>query len=605
MRASLPDPLAAAGDPRIRGLRALVIAALAASIVAGAGVDRAQADHEIDRVEGSDWYYALDRNARLEITRTGDGTFSARLASSPLGECFPTGTLLYQFSGHEPSYSGVEYLAVTDDNGDCTGAFNTTPATFSVNFDRSRLVFTKVNGRGTSVWYAEREDEDGDALYDDEERSGYNDDIDPETEVDLRAIGADPRRKDIFVELDHMSGHEMSNEAIARTVRTFQNAPVSNPDGSSGISLHVDAGPRTLMDPRTGGTWGELSEANEIGHRDLLGRRLPGGRYDWGEFDQIKQANFHDRSSVFHYAIAAHGHPGGWGGEARGMPSSDFMLAFGCPGVALECNLPPEKQAMVFMHELGHNLGLDHGGADRINYKPNLFSIMNYNFAYGIPLPCCRDRFVQDYSRFDSSAVPSLDEAALTENRGVLATGAAAGFGTFYQCPGIDSFTQTLPNRPVDFNCDGSTAGVVSADVTGDRVKDELRTYNEWSLLQFDGGAIGGAFSSSLPEVTPSLETSEYGDVGEALYDDFKRPKLGIKQSSRGRRVRVRITARDERALDRLIVQVGGSNDRLVERSPSGKRASFGATVPKGTRVAAAAVDVAGHAAEKRIRARG
>lgn len=40
------------------------------------------------------------------------------------------------------------------------------------------------------------------------------------------------------------------------------------------------------------------------------------------------------------------------------------------------------------MHELGHNLGLKHGGADLcINYKPHYLSIMNYTYqANGIPV---------------------------------------------------------------------------------------------------------------------------------------------------------------------------------------------------------------------------
>ena len=34
--------------------------------------------------------------------------------------------------------------------------------------------------------------------------------------------------------------------------------------------------------------------------------------------------------------------------------------------------------AGTFMHELGHNLGLDHGGGDGVNNKPNYQSVMNY-----------------------------------------------------------------------------------------------------------------------------------------------------------------------------------------------------------------------------------
>ena len=37
-------------------------------------------------------------------------------------------------------------------------------------------------------------------------------------------------------------------------------------------------------------------------------------------------------------------------------------------------------QAGTLMHELGHNLGLRHGGDDHTKYKPNYLSVMNYAF---------------------------------------------------------------------------------------------------------------------------------------------------------------------------------------------------------------------------------
>jgi hypothetical protein len=64
------------------------------------------------------------------------------------------------------------------------------------------------------------------------------------------------------------------------------------------------------------------------------------------------------------------------------------------------------------MHELGHNLGLRHGGIDDINYKPNYFSIMNYLFIFSKPL---RNRPLT----FSSAKLPRLYEADLNEIVGV------------------------------------------------------------------------------------------------------------------------------------------------------------------------------------------
>ena len=41
------------------------------------------------------------------------------------------------------------------------------------------------------------------------------------------------------------------------------------------------------------------------------------------------------------------------------------------------------EDALLFIHELGHNLGLKHGGTDNLNYKPNYLSVMNYFFQFG------------------------------------------------------------------------------------------------------------------------------------------------------------------------------------------------------------------------------
>ena len=38
-------------------------------------------------------------------------------------------------------------------------------------------------------------------------------------------------------------------------------------------------------------------------------------------------------------------------------------------------------EALTFMHELGHTLGLYHGGDEAVNYKPNYVSIMNYSYS--------------------------------------------------------------------------------------------------------------------------------------------------------------------------------------------------------------------------------
>jgi hypothetical protein len=71
-----------------------------------------------------------------------------------------------------------------------------------------------------------------------------------------------------------------------------------------------------------------------------------------------------------------------------------------------------DEQAGTVMHELGHNLGLRHGGGDNLNCKPNYLSVMNYNRQ----LPDFLAPRTLDYSR---AAQPTLNEATLSETLGV------------------------------------------------------------------------------------------------------------------------------------------------------------------------------------------
>ena len=71
-------------------------------------------------------------------------------------------------------------------------------------------------------------------------------------DLDLPAMGADPRHKDLFLELDFMPPHRLAQGAVDRMELAFAAAPVPNPDGTTGITLHVDNGPGSTMDPAHG-----------------------------------------------------------------------------------------------------------------------------------------------------------------------------------------------------------------------------------------------------------------------------------------------------------------------------------------------------------------
>jgi hypothetical protein len=354
-------------------------------------------------------------------------------------------------------------------------------------------------------------DGDDDALPDEWETDGVDVDGNGSIDLDLPGMGADPRRKDIFVELDFMPPHRFAPAAGNQIAKAFADAPVTNPDGTTGITLHLDNGTNSVMNPRTGALWGSRSRQSSIPHQDALGSAAAAG-YDWGPFDALKAAHFtFARRTVFHYAISAHGHDGTRSGIARDIPSSDLLVTLGAGCLAAtgsDCTLDATDQAGTLMHELGHNLGLHHGGDDDLLNKPNYLSVMNYNFQL-TGLMRSDLSFVLDFSRFSIS----LNESALDETHGFgVTSGPAAGFNSMGTCPSGARNLWLVADGPTDFNCDGATVGTVAADVNGDGARTALPPFVDWPALVFDGGAVGGsgvALPSRTPLIEPPLEELE------------------------------------------------------------------------------------------------
>lgn len=347
--------------------------------------------------------------------------------------------------------------------------------------------------------------------------------------IDLRAMGADPSRPDIFIHLDWMqdtaNNQALSNAALQQVVAAFANSPYISPTGSVGINVHIDQGPTSTLNFGTGATWGGLSRAKAITWQRNLGA---GGSntYDWTQFQALKSANFEPtgRSPIFHYAIAAFllqpppvTTPPTPQDTSSGISRNDpFLFANGTSDLIVSlggigCAASPTCQAGTLMHELGHNLGLQHGGGDSVNYKPNYLSIMNYLFQFR-GLDVGPNTGVLDYSR---TALGPLDERSLNEANGL----GLPGFGTGSRCPLASpsgSFTNQYTanaNAPYDWNCNNTPAtnGTVGAPNDGVQMFDansngaidtSLAGFDDWSNITFKGGQIGQLGAPNLPLFT-------------------------------------------------------------------------------------------------------
>jgi hypothetical protein len=162
-----------------------------------------------------------------------------------------------------------------------------------------------------------------------------------------------------------------------------------------------------------------------------------------------------------------------------------------------------DEQAATFMHELGHTLGLYHGGHQidwsndrRYNYKPNYHSIMNYTWQ----LASDRPGWTLDYSR---EPLPALNENALDE---VLGIGGMLNAVTLVgPLPAQEAFEV----GGVDWNRNGTIDNpLVAADINflygvdPPSPGDVLQGSEDWSRLKYNFRTSSGYAAGQSPEST-------------------------------------------------------------------------------------------------------
>lgn len=309
-------------------------------------------------------------------------------------------------------------------------------------------------------------DSDDDGLLDDWEINGYDADNDGTIDVDLPALGADPLRKDLFIEVDWMTGLEPNPNLWGNIEDTFATAPVLNSDGTSGISIHMDHG------SGTGGGGGPIPWTNFIRYDDFIPpEHQPGQCLDpptYTNFYTAKSNHFDPkRLRIFRYAIFAydHGHTPGRSGRAEDIWSNDFFVSLGFSSVWDD----EAYQTGTFLHELGHTLNLRHGGDENNNSKDNYNSVMNYgnegtnnaspsSFG-GIDINCNLNDVDGVYS-FSQGQRKDLDENHLNETIGVC------------------------DNVPYDFNGNGSLESDLAFNVDNVGALEVIEDHADWANIE-------------------------------------------------------------------------------------------------------------------------
>lgn len=287
-------------------------------------------------------------------------------------------------------------------------------------------------------------------------------------------MGVSPVHKDILLEYDWFDDANGCTQHSHRPLATeiqgvhdfFSNAPVSNPDGVNGINVIQDYGQGGLF---TGG-------------QRIIDPNNPGALIDGGvsasQYQAYENTYFaNNRRGYFHYVLMVHLYNDGNGyldssGNAT-IIGSEMMVAMGC-NAQFTTTPVPENTRNAIIHELGHNLGLRHGGDEDCNYKPNYNSTMNYQYEFnGVDANCdgVADNYTPGYS--DGSR-RTLDENNLNETLGMCYS----------------------PIVPVDWNYDGTYSASVSYDINNlapgessqcGGTKTILHDYNDWSHLDLAG----------------------------------------------------------------------------------------------------------------------
>jgi hypothetical protein len=145
----------------------------------------------------------------------------------------------------------------------------------------------------------------------------------------------------------------------------------------------------------------------------------------------------------------------------------------------------------TIMHELGHNLGLRHGGNERQNYKPNYNSVMNYQYQFsGVDDNCTLPgNGVLAYSH---GTRPSLDENALVEEDGICGSEVQ---GTDWNDDGDSEDTDLAMNIDGRWRDHGSstlcqdagTSCLLVVEKIYNEDKTVLTDHNDWGALVFTG----------------------------------------------------------------------------------------------------------------------
>lgn len=301
--------------------------------------------------------------------------------------------------------------------------------------------------------------------------------------------GARQGVRDVFIEIDYMQ-----SASVNLTPRLAALEKVAEVFAGREIALHLDF---ALAENGATGAVRSLGGSGEVPHASVLSYEQRGA--DIANVYDLKGVHFDPaRRQIFHYAVFGDLLPSSGDGTTLGlaeMYGNDIALGLGAlPNLGYDTEMAvTNAHALVFMHEFGHNLGLDHGGGDEFNFKPNYLSIMNYLYGKGLPALGASegDRYYYETNRAGGDCDLIVDPRDL-------------GNGPFgdiddFRIDFSDGFAAAIDEQEVseqgglgrgtgsvDYNCDGNiSASSYALDLNADDDMTLLEDFDDWGNLSF------------------------------------------------------------------------------------------------------------------------
>ncbi|NOU52674.1 hypothetical protein HG263_19395 [Pseudoalteromonas sp. JBTF-M23] len=335
--------------------------------------------------------------------------------------------------------------------------------------------------------------------------------------------GARVEQRDIFIEVDYMQ----SEDAGVRPHKASLDK-VKAAFAQQSVAVHFDAGSLFHPDEGTSPELHDLSGGNEVAFSASTSFAT---QQDAPSILDYKAKHFDlRRRPIFHYMLMANsqqpdGSPGSSG--VAELYGNDLIISMGGWGLttatpAME-NLTYNLQAGTIMHELGHNLGLLHGGNDNANFKPNHVSVMNYMYQLdGLPTIGNNegDRYFRRFYQGNANCFPEGSEIlngpfGPVENFTISyshGTNTAIDEALIDESKGLHNASSSS----VDFDCNGNQTDILkNFDINGDQdTASVLTDFDEWSNLVLNfatywSGANSGLSQTRATKVSRSIMHSD------------------------------------------------------------------------------------------------